>query len=40
MPKQIISKEELLKLDNAEKCDIIKKIILGEIKYINNEKKK
>lgn len=40
MPKQFISKEELLKLDNAEKCDIIKKIILGEIKYINNKKKK
>ena len=37
MPDQI-SEEELLKLDNTEKCDAIIKIILGEIEYIKEKK--
>jgi hypothetical protein len=37
MPDQI-SEEELLKLDNTEKCDAIIKIILGEIEYVKEKK--
>ena len=29
-----INQEQLLKLSNAEKCKVLKAIILGKIKYI------
>lgn len=33
---EIITKEELLKLLNVEKCRIMQRILLGEVKYKEN----
>ena len=32
-----INQEQLLKLSNVEKCEILKAIILGKIKYIGDD---
>lgn len=34
-----INQEQLLKLSNVEKCEVLKAIILGKIKYIGNDNK-
>lgn len=33
-----INQEQLLKLSNVEKCEVLKAIILGKIKYIEDKK--
>lgn len=32
-----INQEQLLKLSNVEKCEVLKAIILGKIKYIGDD---
>jgi len=32
-----INQEQLLKLSDAEKCEVLKAIILGKIKYIGDD---
>lgn len=34
-----INQEQLLKLSNVEKCEVLKAIILGKIKYIGDDNK-
>lgn len=34
-----INQEQLLKLSNVEKCEVLKEIILGKIKYIGDDNK-
>ena len=34
-----INQEQLLKLSNVEKCEVLKATILGKIKYIGDDNK-